>query len=220
MTTNKVWGPSDNRHLEIESPSIEISFGAVPLTRFFVRENGQIVQKTTRELFLNKRIVIFGVPGAFTPTCSNSQVPDYEAAYDDLIAAGVDEVYCVSVNDAYVMDAWRESLGIQKVKFLPDGNGFFTRQIGKNVFKTNIGFGIRSWRYVAVLNGCEDIEIIFNEDGKHDNCATDPYERSTPASVLNYLRETGRPKNYDDMSEKEMDDLLLIQNLEDELFLK
>ena len=205
-----------NKNLE----SIELSPGVVPLTRFFIKENGKIVQKTTRDLFLNKRVVVFGVPGAFTPICSNSQVPDYEAAYDDLIAAGVDEVYCVSVNDAYVMDAWRESLGIQKVKFLPDGNGFFTRQMGKNVFKSNLGFGIRSWRYAAVLNGSEEIEIIFNEDGKVDNCETDPYERSTPASVLNYLRETGRPKNYDDFSEQEMDELLLIQNLEDELFLK
>jgi len=199
--------------------SVEFS-RRLPLSRFLLRENGEVVEKTTRELFLNKRVVVFGIPGAFTPTCSNNQVPDYEAAYDDLIAAGVDEVYCVSVNDAYVMNAWRESLGIQKVKFLPDGNGFFTRQMGKNVFKTNKGLGIRSWRYAAVISGSDDIEVVFSEVGQSDNCESDPYENSTPAVVLKYLRETGRPKSEDDFSDEEMDELLLIQNFEDELFLK
>lgn len=210
---------TDNNSLYSNEKSIEFS-RRLPLARFLFVENGKVVQKSTRDLFLDKRVVIFGIPGAFTPTCSNSQVPDYEAAYDDLIAAGVDEVYCVSVNDSYVMDAWRESLGIEKVKFLPDGNGFFTRQMGKNVFKTNKGLGIRSWRYSAVINGSDDIEVIFSEDGMIDNCQSDPYENSTPAVVLKYLRETGRPKSETDLSDEEMDELLLIQNIEDELFLK
>lgn len=198
--------------------SIEFSRN-LPLARFFFRENGKTIEKTTRELFLNNRVVIFGIPGAFTPTCSNNQVPDYEAAYDDLIATGVDEVYCVSVNDAYVMNAWRESLGIQKVKFLPDGNGFFTRQMNKHVFKTNKGLGIRSWRYAAVISG-DVVEVIFSEDGQIDNCQSDPYENSTPAVVLKYLRETGRPKSEDDLSDEEIDEIFLIQRFEDELFLK
>tara|TARA_B100001094_G_scaffold269845_1_gene274331 strand:+ start:3892 stop:4530 length:639 start_codon:yes stop_codon:yes gene_type:complete len=201
--------------------SIEYSV-RLPLSRFLFKEEGKLVEVSTRDLFRGKRVVLFGVPGAFTPTCSNNQVPDYEAAYDDLIAAGVDEVYCISVNDAYVMNAWREHLGIKKVKFIPDGNGFFTRQMGENVFKTSDGMGVRSWRYAAVIDGetLDTIEVLFDESGKKDNCESDPYENTTPAVVLKYLRESGRPKSDDDMSEEEMDELFVIQRFEDELFLK
>jgi len=175
---------------------------SIPLSRFHFLEDGEIVVKFARDLFHEKRVVIFGVPGAFTPTCSNSQVPDFEAAYDDIIAAGVDEVYCISVNDPYVMNAWKQHLGVEKVKFIPDGNGFFTRQLGKNVFKSNVGFGVRSWRYAAVINS-ETAEIIMAEVDQQDNCTTDPYENSTPARVLAYLREVSRI----DMREiRELDD--------------
>lgn len=161
---------------------------ALPVARFIFRENGEFVEKTTRDLFRDKRVALFGLPGAFTPTCTTSQVPDYEAAYDDLIAAGVDEVYCISVNDAFVMNAWKESLGVKKVKFIPDGNGFFTRQLGMNVFKTNLGFGIRSWRYSCIISH-ELIEIVFIEDGKSDNCEQDPYVMSKPEKLISYLNE-------------------------------
>lgn len=162
---------------------------AMPLSRFIFRENGEFVERTTRDLFYGKRVALFGLPGAFTPTCTNQQVPEYEEAYDDLIAAGVDEVYCISVNDAFVMNAWRESLGIEKVKFLPDGNGFFTRQICENVFKTNLGFGMRSWRYSAIVRSDELIEVKFSEVGKMDNCTEDPYEISKPSVLLKYLND-------------------------------
>ena len=91
---------------------------------------GQFVYKTSKELFGGKRVVIFSLPGAFTPTCSSQQLPGYERLYDEFRAQGIDEIYCVSVNDAFVMNAWAEQLGIKKVKMLPDGNGDFTRLMG------------------------------------------------------------------------------------------
>ena len=190
---------------------------ALPLARFYFRENGEMVEKTTRDLFRNKRVVIFGLPGAFTPTCSASQVPDYEAAYDEIIAAGVDEVYCISMNDAFVMNAWRESLGITKVKFIPDGNGFFTRQLGKNVFKSNLGFGVRSWRYAGVIDS-DLFEIVFSEDGQKDNCVEDPYELSKPENIIKYLKEVPRFTHPD--SEEDQSVLNQLESIERDLFLK
>ena len=187
---------------------------ALPLCRFICRENGEFVEKTTRDLFYKKRAVVFGLPGAFTPTCTTSQVPDYEAAYDDLIASGVDEVYCVSVNDAFVMNAWRDSLGVKKVKFLPDGNGFFTRQLGMNVFKTNLGFGIRSWRYAMVINA-DVVEVLFAESGRGDNCEQDPYENSKPEKVLSYLKEV--PRTAFDPDENSIDSAQKLERLRNEI---
>lgn len=189
----------------------------LPLARFFIRENEKFVEKTTRDLFFNKRVVLFGLPGAFTPTCSASQVPDYEAAYDDLIASGVDEVYCISVNDSFVMNAWKESMGVEKVKFIPDGNGFFTRQLGKSVFKSNLGFGVRSWRYSAVVDS-DVIEVMFSEVGQKDNCTEDPYENSKPEKVLKYLKEV--PRREDLASEEDEDVIGTLERFERELFLK
>tara|TARA_A100001201_G_C4078711_1_gene198229 strand:+ start:899 stop:1564 length:666 start_codon:yes stop_codon:yes gene_type:complete len=191
---------------------------AVPLCRFHFLENGEVVEKFARDIFKNRRVVVFGIPGAFTPTCSNSQVPDFEAAYDDIIAAGVDEVYCIGVNDPYVMDAWRKHLGVEKVKFIPDGNGFFTRQFGKSVFKSNVGFGVRSWRYAAVIN-CDTAEIVMAEEGQTDNCTEDPYENSTPARVLEYLREVPRVASIEEEYE-DQDDLESLSRLERTLMLR
>lgn len=189
----------------------------LPLARFIMRENGEFVEKTTRDLFFDKRIVLFGLPGAFTPTCTTSQVPDFEAAYDDLIAAGADDVYCISVNDAFVMNAWRESLGVEKVKFIPDGNGFFTRQLGTSVFKSNLGFGVRSWRYAAVVDS-DVIEVMFREEGQIDNCKEDPYEMSKPEKVLNYLKEVSRREDL--KTEEDEDAISVLEKFERELFLK
>jgi peroxiredoxin len=148
-------------------------------------ENGdyQFVTRTAEEIFKDKRLAIFGLPGAFTPTCSDIQLPAYEAAYDDFIAKGIDEVYCVSVNDAFVMNAWFEKQGITKVKALPDGNGIFTWCCDLMVSKNNLGFGNRSWRYAAIVdNGV--FEQCLEEAGKTNNCGTDPYENSTPERLL------------------------------------
>ena len=92
---------------------------------------------TTQDIFAGKRVVIFSLPGAFTPTCSTSHLPGYDAAYDEIKGLGVDEVYCLSVNDAFVMYQWGKNMDVKNVKLLPDGNGEFSRKMGKLVEKTN-----------------------------------------------------------------------------------
>lgn len=146
---------------------------------------------STDELFSGKRVVVFGLPGAFTPTCDSAHLPGYEAKYDDLKAAGVDEVYCVSMNDAFVMKRWADSLGVTKVKMLPDGNGLFTNAIGMLVKKENLGFGNRSWRYsMYVEDGV--VKKLFIEPGFGDDCPDDPFEVSDAATMLAWLK--GRDK--------------------------
>ncbi len=146
---------------------------------------------TTDELFAGKRVVVFSLPGAFTPTCSTSHLPRYEELYDDFTALGVDQVVCLSVNDAFVMYQWGKSQGANKVFLLPDGNGEFSRKMGMLVDKSNLGFGMRSWRYAMVVNDGE-IEQMFVEPGFEDNCPTDPFEVSDADSVLTYLRTKAR----------------------------
>ena len=141
----------------------------------------------THDLFSGKRIVLFSLPGAFTPTCSSKQCPGFEASYDEMKARGVDEVYCMSVNDAFVMYQWGKNLGLEKVKLLPDGNGDFTRRMGMLIDKRHLGFGLRSWRYAAVV---EDGKVVawFEEPGINDSGVdTDPYVESTPENVLAWL---------------------------------
>lgn len=143
--------------------------------------------RTTEELFGGKRVVVFALPGAFTPTCSSTHLPGYEKHYDEIKALGVDEVYCLSVNDAFVMFQWGKHQGVQKVVLLPDGNGEFTRKMGMLVEKSNLGFGMRSWRYSMVVDN-EQIEKMFVEPGLSDDCPTDPFEVSDADTMLAYLR--------------------------------
>jgi len=155
--------------------------------RIVFRENNEFVTKTTNDLFSKKRVVIFGLPGAFTPTCSSFQLPGFEKEYNEIISQGIDEVYCVSVNDPFVMNAWAKDQGIENVKLIPDGNAYLTRSLGMTVMKSNLGFGIRSWRYAAVYNDMK-LEKDFVEFGMHDNVEEDPYEVSTPENILTYLK--------------------------------
>lgn len=142
---------------------------------------------TSSEIFDGKTVVVFGLPGAFTPTCSSTHAPGFEALYDEFKAAGVDEVYCLSVNDAFVMKQWADKLGISKVKMLPDGNGDFTRAMGMLVKKENLGFGERSWRYsMLVKDGV--IEKLFAEPGYSHNCETDPFEVSDAQTMLDAIK--------------------------------
>ncbi len=143
-------------------------------------------EKTTDDYFKGKRVVLFSLPGAFTPTCSTFQLPDFEKLYDDFKAAGIDEVYCVSVNDAFVMNAWGRSQNLKNVKLIPDGSGEFTRKMGMLVNKDNLGFGMRSWRYGAVVKDGV-VEMWFPEEGYSDNCETDPYGNSSPQNILKAL---------------------------------
>ena len=163
----------------------------IPQVEFVFRENGEFVNRTSAELFDGKRVVIFSLPGAFTPTCSAYQLPGFEEKYEEFTALGIDAIYCVSVNDGFVMNAWAQDQNIEKVKLIPDGNAYFTRSMGYFVSKSNLGFGDRSWRYAAVVdNGI--IEKLFVEDGQRDNADTDPYEASTPEAVFEYVKSSVR----------------------------
>ena len=159
----------------------------IPQVEFVFRENGEFVNRASKELFDGKRVVIFSLPGAFTPTCSAYQLPGFEEKYNDFLGLGIDDIYCISVNDGFVMNAWSKDQGIEKVKLIPDGNAYFTRSMGMLVTKSNLGFGERSWRYAAVVdNGI--IEKLFIEAGKRDNADTDPYEVTNPETILSYLK--------------------------------
>jgi peroxiredoxin len=141
---------------------------------------------TTDDLFKGKRVVLFSLPGAFTPTCSTYQLPDFEKLYDEFKAKGIDEIYCMSVNDSFVMNCWARDQKLQNVKVIPDGSGAFTADMGMLVLKDNLGFGTRSWRYAAVINDCV-IEKMFIEPGMVDNCPDDPYGESSPQNILENL---------------------------------
>ena len=163
----------------------------VPQVQFVFRESGEFVTRTSAELFDGKRVVIFSLPGAFTPTCSAYQLPGFEEKYDEFTALGIDAIYCVSVNDGFVMNAWAQDQNIQNVKLIPDGNSYFTRSMGMLVSKSNLGFGERSWRYAAVVeNGI--IEKLFVEAGQRDNADSDPYVETTPEKVYEYVKSTVR----------------------------
>lgn len=143
---------------------------------------------TSSELFDGKRVVIFSLPGAFTPTCSTYQVPGFEENYETIRSLGVDDVYCVSVNDSFTMNKWAQTQNIKNIKMVPDGNGEFTKGMNMLVNKSNLGFGYRSWRYAAVVdNGI--VEKMFVEPGKSDNCEDDPYGETSPENVISFLNE-------------------------------
>jgi peroxiredoxin len=145
---------------------------------------------TTWDLFAGKRVVLFSLPGAFTPTCSTYQLPGFEEKFAEFKALGIKDIYCVSVNDAFVMNAWAKAQKVKKVKVIPDGSGMFTRKMGMLVHKDNLGFGERSWRYACVVNNGK-IEKWFIEPGAEDNCPVDPYGETSPENILNWLKENG-----------------------------
>lgn len=142
-----------------------------------------------RDAFAGKKVVVFSLPGAFTPTCSNEQCPNYERLYDVFKAADVDEVYCLSVNDAFVMYQWGKHLGLEKVKLLPDGSGHFTRRMGMLIDKDHLGFGMRSWRYAMIVDD-NTITHWFEEPGINDDGSdSDPYGETAPEKLLAALTE-------------------------------
>jgi peroxiredoxin len=163
----------------------------IPQVDFYVfNEDGEIVTKTTKDLFMGKRSVVVTLPGAFTPTCSTQQVPGFNAIVDTLKADhNVDQVVVLSVNDAYVMRAWQKSLGDQadKLVFVPDGNGAFTEGMQALVSKGNKGMGMRSWRCVLIINENCVIEHGLVEAGLRGNASDDPYEETTPERCIGQL---------------------------------
>ena len=142
---------------------------------------------TTADYFAGKRVILFSLPGAFTPTCSTYQLPGFENNFEEFKANGIDEIYCLSVNDSFVMNQWAKAQGIKNVKVIPDGSGEFTRRMGMLVNKDNLGFGPRSWRYAAIVNDGV-VEAWFEEPGLCDNHGEDPYGVSSPENVMKHLQ--------------------------------
>jgi len=167
----------------------------LPDVTFYMRERDESiggenpykwVYKTTKDLFADKCVLIIGLPGAFTPTCSNSQLPGFDAMAEQFTEKGIQEIWCTSVNDAFVMHQWSQHQGTENVKMLPDGNGDFARGLGMLVEKQNLGFGPRSWRYVLVADNMKIVDW-FEEDHFMDNCPYDPYKVTTPENVFSNL---------------------------------
>lgn len=145
---------------------------------------------TAQELFAHKNIVLFAVPGAFTPACSDSHLPGFESKYAEFRALGIDAVYCLSVNDAFVMFQWAKSRDIRNVFMLPDGNGDFSRMMGMLVQRTRHGMGLRSWRYAAHVQD-RQIQRIFAEPGFGDDPAGVGLTVSDADTMLRYLEGIG-----------------------------
>ena len=138
---------------------------------------------TSEDLFKDKRVLMIALPGAQTPTCSTYQLPDLEKLAPKFKEKGIDEIYCLSVNDSFVMNRWAKDQGLKNVKVIPDGSGVFTSGMGMLVSKDNLGFGQRSWRYAALIdNGV--VQKAWIEPGKMDNCPDDPYGESDPKKIL------------------------------------
>jgi peroxiredoxin len=168
---------------------------AVPQVTFKTRVRDESVEGpnpfrwqdlSTDDVFAGKKIIVFALPGAFTPTCSSTHLPGYEKHYQAFRDAGVDEIYCLSVNDAFTMFQWGIHQGVQNVKLLPDGSGEFSRLMGMLVSKDNLGFGLRSWRYSMLVEDGQ-IQRLFSEEGKCDNCTSDPFEVSDADTMLKYI---------------------------------
>ena len=154
----------------------------IPEVTFRTRDNGQWKDVSTREIFDGRTVVVFALPGAYTPTCSSTHLPRYNELFPTLRENGVDEIVCLSVNDAFVMSEWQKDQNAPNIRFIPDGNGEFSSKMGLLVDKSNLGFGKRSWRYsMLVRDGV--IEKRFIEPEKDG----DPFEVSDADTMLSYL---------------------------------
>jgi len=160
----------------------------IPEVVFKARRRGEFVDIPSRDLFGGKTVVLFALPGAFTPTCSATHLPRYNELAGVLRDNGVDDIICLSVNDAFVMEAWRRDQEADNVTLIPDGNGDFTEGMGMLVDKSDLGFGKRSWRYsMLVRDGV--IEKMFIEPDKPG----DPFEVSDADTMLQYINPEATP---------------------------
>ncbi|ETD70797.1 glutaredoxin [Pelistega indica] len=161
----------------------------VPSCTFRTRVGDTWKDVTTDELFKGKKVVVFSLPGAFTPTCSSSHLPRYNELVPAFKANGIDDVLCVSVNDTFVMNAWAAAEESDNIKMIPDGNGEFTEGMGMLVNKDNLGFGKRSWRYSMLVNDGK-VEKMFIEPEKEG----DPFEVSDADTMLKYVNANWKPQ--------------------------
>lgn len=154
----------------------------VPAVTFRTRQDNQWKDVTTDQIFAGRTVIVFALPGAYTPTCSTTHLPRYNELAATFSSLGVDEIVCLSVNDGFVMSEWQKDQGAPAVTFIPDGNGEFTGKMGMLVDKSNLGFGRRSWRYsMLVKDGVIVKQFIEPEKGG------DPFEVSDADTMLTYL---------------------------------
>ena len=154
----------------------------VPDVEFRVRENNEWKTVTTKEIFAGKTVVVFSLPGAFTPTCSSTHLPRYNELAPAFFANGVDDIVCVSVNDTFVMNEWAKDQEAQNVRLIPDGNGEFTDQIGMLVDKSGLGFGKRSWRYSMLVKDGVIVKQFIEPEKPGD-----PFEVSDADTMLDFI---------------------------------
>lgn len=155
---------------------------SIPTASFQTRADHSWVTRSTSDIFAGRTVIVFSLPGAFTPTCSSSHVPRFNQLSSRFAELGVDEIVCVSVNDAFVMNEWKQSQAADRVTFLPDGNGAFTDAMGMLVDKADLGFGKRSWRYSMLVRDGK-IEKMFIEPQQPG----DPFGVSDADTMLDYL---------------------------------
>jgi peroxiredoxin len=158
----------------------------VPNVNFVYRVDGKNITKTTDDIFLNKKIVVFALPGAFTPTCSDYHLPSYEDNYEELKKYRVDEVFCLSMNDPFVINIWKKNFSIQKVNFIPDGNGDFTKGMNMLTDRSESGMGMRSFRYSMYVDNKKIIKLFKDENGKFDV--------SDAGTMINFLKSLNAQK--------------------------
>ncbi|MEK9805406.1 MAG: redoxin family protein [Euryarchaeota archaeon] len=153
---------------------------------------GEFVPTTTEDLFAGKRVIVFSLPGAYTPTCSTYQLPGFEENYDEICEKyKVDEIYVSSVNDGFVMNAWADYLDIKNVKVIPDGNGEFADSLGMFIDMSAVGFGKRSRRFAVVLEDGVVVKAFVEPVGTADD--PDPYGETSPENVIAYFESVLEP---------------------------
>ena len=159
-----------------------------PQFKYKDRKAGEFVNINFNQEIKGQKVVVFGLPGAFTPTCSTQQLPGFDELFSKFREVGIDNIYCHAVNDPFVMNAWFEHQNITWIRPLPDGNGDLAVQLGMMVQKKNLNFGSRCWRYALILDGSTgEVLDVFPEDGFGDNIETDPFEKSKPEAVLKWV---------------------------------
>ncbi|UCD69245.1 MAG: glutathione peroxidase [Betaproteobacteria bacterium] len=154
----------------------------IPEVSFRIREDNEWKTETTKDIFAGKNVVVFSLPGAFTPTCSSTHLPRYNELAPAFFANGIDEIVCISVNDTFVMNEWAKDQESQNVRLLPDGNGEFTEQIGMLVDKSDLGFGKRSWRYSMLVKDGVIVKQFIEPEKPGD-----PFEVSDADTMLKFV---------------------------------